>query len=134
MELLVFLQDQFLLTNTAGTVTYSFIEAGANTARQAIYTIPAGKTGYISHWQCSSGTATGTHFTQFDIRSTSHYGTLWPGVFLTIDSMGTLNNGNVITFPTPIRVPATADVKISVISDAGGAGAICNAVVMGWYE
>ena len=121
------------LQNTAGTVTYGYIVAGFNSAQQAIYTIPAGKTGYVSHWQCSSGTSTGNHFTRFYLRTTSHLGSAWP-VFLSADSYGTQNNGGVISFPIPFKIPATCDVKVSAISDAGGANAICQAVVMGWFE
>lgn len=121
------------LTSVGGATTYGYIEAGYNTARQAIYTVPAGKTGYVSHWQASSGTSSGSHFTEFSLMTTSHYGSLW-NVFLVSDSIGTLNNGAVMTFPTPIEIPATSDVKVSAISDSGAANAICNCVVMGWYE
>lgn len=122
------------LTSVGGATTYALIEPNYNTARQAIYTVPAGKTGYISHWQASSGTAAGTHFTEFSLQSTSHYGVLWPGVFLAIDSVGTLNGGSVMTFSTPVMIPATTDVKISAISDSGAANAICNCAILGWYE
>lgn len=121
------------LTSVGGATTYGHIEVGYNTARQAIYTIPAGKTGYISHWQASSGTGTGSHFTEFSLMTTSHYGVLW-NVFLVSDSVGTLNNGAVMSFPTPIMVPATTDIKVLAISDSGAANAICNCVVMGWFE
>lgn len=122
------------LQNTTGTVTYGFILAGFNRAHQAIFTVPAGKTGYIQHWQYSSGTATGSHFTEFYIRSTSHIGVLYTGTFLSVDTAGTLNNGASSTYPTPIRIPATADVKVSALSDSAASNAICNTAVMGWFE
>lgn len=122
------------LQNTAGTVTYGYIVAGFNRAHQAIYTIPAGCTGYVQHWQASSGSASGAHFTEFYLRATCHEGILTPGVFLSLDTCGTLNNGMVMSFPTPIRIPATADVKVMALSDAANANAICNTGVMGWYE
>lgn len=121
------------LQDTVGGVTYAFILATFNTAQQAIYTVPAGRTGYISHWQVSSGTATGTHFTRFYLRTNSHLGSPW-SVMLSADSMGTQNNGNAITFPIPIRIPEKTDVKLSAISDAASAGAICQGAIMGWYE
>lgn len=37
------------LTNLAGSVTYSLIPAGLTSSRQAVYTVPAGVTGYVSH-------------------------------------------------------------------------------------
>jgi hypothetical protein len=122
------------LKNTGGTVTYSYLIAGASTARQAIFTVPAAKYGYISHWQASSGTVTGTHFTAVRLRATSHEGVLLPGVFLVIDEVGTLNGGYNITLPIPIRVPPTTDLKMSAISDASNANAVTMGTIMGWYE
>jgi len=121
------------LTNTAQTITYAFVLAGNNTARQAVYTVPAGVTGYINHWQASSG-STGSHFCQTILQATTHDGVIWPGVFMVQDETGTQNNGVVMTFPIPIPIPATADVKISAISDSGAANVIAMGAVMGWFE
>lgn len=121
------------LQSVGGGVTYSFISSGYNSSRQAIYTVPAGKTGYINHWQASSG-STGNHFCQTSLRATTHDGILWPGVFLLQDEQGTQNNGIEITFPIPIPVPATADVKISVISDSPASNVIALGAIMGWFE
>jgi len=121
------------LTNTAGTVTYGFIALGNNTAHQAIYTIPAGKTGYLSHWQTSSGSST-SHFCQTSIKATAHDGVLNSGVFVTQDQMGSQNNGAVINFPTPIPIPGMADVKMMGICDASNANAIIIGAMMGWIE
>lgn len=121
------------VTNTGGTVTYGFISAGTNTARQAIYTVPANVTGYISHWQASSGSA-GNHFCQISLRATTHDNTLWPGVFLLQDEQGSQNNGGDFTLPIPIPIPATTDVKISAISDGVAANVIALGAVMGWFE
>lgn len=122
------------LTNTAGTVTYGYMGAGLNTARQAIYTVPSGVNGYISHWQASSGAASGSHFTSIWMRTTSHAGVLLPGVFLVADEIGSLNNGFGITLPIPIRVPPMTDVKMSAISDAANANAQVMGAIMGWFE
>lgn len=119
------------LTNTAGTVTYGYITAGFNTARQAIYTVPAGVVGYISHWQCSSGSTSGNHFTPITLRATTHAGILFPGVFLIQDEHGTQDQGTAISFPIPIRIPAKTDVKISAISDTGTANVTAYGTIMG---
>ena len=121
------------LTNTAGTVTYSYIALGYNTSRQAIYTVPAGVTGYISHWQGSSGSS-GNHFCQIELRATTHDGNLWPGVFLVQDALGTQNGGTAIDFPIPIPIPARTDVKVSAISDASNANVIALGSITGWFE
>ncbi len=122
------------LKNTGATVTYGYMTAGNNIARQAIYTVPANSYGYISHWQAASGTTTGTHFTQVEIRATQHDGNYVAGLFLTVDTTGTLNNGIAITLPIPIRIPPMTDVKMSAISDAANANAIVTGAVMGWFE
>jgi len=122
------------LKNIAGTITYGYMILGTSTARQAIYTIPAAHYGYISHWQASSGAASGSHFTSIRLRATSHEGVLLPGVFLVVDEVGTLNNGYNITLPIPIRMPPMADVKMSAISDAGAANAQVMGTIMGWFE
>jgi hypothetical protein len=122
------------ITSVGGATTYGYIVSGENTARQAIYTVPAGVSGYISHWQASSGSASGTHFTQIAIKATSHEGVLLPGVFLLVDEIGTLNGEGNINLPIPIRIPGMADVKMDAISDAANANAIANGAIMGWFE
>lgn len=122
------------LTNIGATITYAYIETGFNSARQAIFTIPAGKTGYLSHWQGSSGTASGTHFTRISILATSHEGVATGGAFITQDEQGTLNNGGSATMPIPIAFPAQTDIKMSAISDAANAGAQVMGAMFGWIE
>jgi len=122
------------LKNTAGTVTYDFITAGYNSARQAIYTVPASMYGYVSHWQASAGAASGSHFTLISLRVTSHEGVYTQGVFLLVDEAGLLNSSVAITLPTPIRIPPMADVKMSAVSDAANANAVVTGAAMGWFE
>lgn len=122
------------LQNTAGTVTYGYIVAGNNTARQAVFTVPAGVHGYISHWQASSGSASGNHFTRISIRATAKAGVPVPGVMLVVDEVGTLNGGQSANLPIPIRIPPTTDVKLSAISDAPSANVVAMGAIMGWLE
>lgn len=121
------------LTNVAETVTYGYISAGLNTALQAVYTVPVGVTGYINHWQASSG-STGNHFCQTALRATTHDGLVWPGTFLIQDMQGTQNGGLVINFPITIPIPAGTDVKLSAKSDAVNANVIALGGIMGWFE
>lgn len=121
------------LTNTGNTITYGFITAGYNTAHQAIFTIPAGYTGYASHFQASSG-STGTHFCQINFRATCHAGVLLPGVFLSQDTISGQNTGYAVNYPTPIVIPAMTDIKVSAVADAVNANVTAVAALMGWYE
>lgn len=122
------------LKNTAATVTYASIDIAFNRSRNAVYTIPAGKTGYLTHWDAFSGTATGTHFTTFTLRLSTHDGVLLSGVFLAHDGIGTLNGGNSVYYDIPITCPEKTDIKVSVISDSGSASAQCTSHFSGWYE
>ena len=122
------------LTSIGGGVTYGYIAAGLNIARQAIYTVPAGKTLYINHWQSGSGAASGSHFTQIILRATSHNGVLLPGVFIVQDQVASLNSHTEVDFAIPLKIAAKADVKLSVVSDAGGANAFVMGAIIGWIE
>ena len=128
----LFAQGNISATN--GGVTYGFIGAAENTSRTATFTIPAGKTGYVSHWQASSGAATGTHFTQITLRATAHLGVSYGTTFLAVDEVGSQNNGLAITFPTPIRMPEKTDVKVTAVSDAASANVTVMVAAMGWLE
>jgi len=121
------------LTGMSGTTTYGYISAGFNTARQAVYTVPRSKTGYVTHWQSGSG-STASHFCQVDLRATSKEGILTPGVFLVQDSMPSQNSGNIVSFPIPIPIPETADVKLSAVCDTVNAAAVVVGGVTGWIE
>ncbi len=121
------------LTNLAGTVTYALINPGENTARQCIFTVPAGVVGYINHWQQSSG-STGNHFCQIILDATCHDGVVYPGVFLVQDEAGSQNGGHTVDFPIPIPIPGKSDVKLRAISDASNANVTALGAIMGWFE
>ena len=122
------------LTNLAGTVTYSYISATNTSAQQAIYTVPAGKYGYINHWQASAGAVTGTHYTQIAIKAAMTESGTNPGVFYMVDSVGVLNGAAIMNLPIPVRIPPTCDVKMSAISDSGSANVIALGSIFGWFE
>lgn len=121
------------LQAVGGAVTYGFIAAGDNTARQAVFTVPDGFWGYINHWQASSG-STGSHFCQTILSATTHDGVLFPGCFLLQDETGTQNGGLSIDFPIPIPIPPRTDVLLSAISDAVNANVTALGAIMGWFE
>jgi len=121
------------ITAVGGAVTYSYITAGFNSARQAIYTVPDGYYGYINHWQASSG-STGNHFCQITVRATAHDGLSHPNVFLVQDEIGSQNGGSEVNFPIPILIPPRTDVKVSAIADAPNAGVTALGAIMGWFE
>lgn len=123
-----------ILTDTTGTTVYARIETGFNRNRNATFTIPAGKTGYLTHWNISSGTSSGTHYTRFTLRMTTHDGVVLPGVFIGHDGSAALNASENIYYDIPITLPERTDIKVSVISDAANANAEVNSHFSGWYE
>lgn len=124
------------LQNTAGTVTYSSIDTGNNKARQAIFTIPAGCRGYITTVWAGAGVASGQHYLDASLRSTSDFTAdeLTPGVFQHKVNLVVQDGSAPIVLPVPICFPALADIKISAVSDSGTANVVAVAGFNGWYE
>lgn len=119
------------LTAVGGGTTYSLIPAGRTFARQAIYTVPAGKFMRIEQWQVSSG-STGAHFCQHTLVATSDEGVYNPGGFLPKDEHGTQNGGDVFNYSFNIEdIPARSDVKVGVISDNAAANVIALTTIFG---
>ena len=123
------------LKNTAGTVTYSQMKANRNTAQQCIWTVPAGKTLYLSQWFAASGAASSNHFTQVILRATAWDGySVTGGGFVTVDPISVQDASVVQPFNIPVKIPALSDIKVSAISDAGAANVVVTASISGWYE
>lgn len=121
--------------SVGGAVTYNIITAGRNVAFTGIFTVPNNAVmGYITHWQYSSGAASGTHFTIIDIEATCHRGELIPRVFITQDQTGTLNGGGSVNYPIPINIPPMADVRLTAISDTVGASVNVFSAISGFGE
>lgn len=115
-----------LVDNTTGLITYGYISAGLNASRQCIYTVPVGKTLFITRWDIHEGASSGSHFTESILRSTtSEDGELTPGVF---------HIRSEVTGDNFIKCVAQSDIKISTISDAANANVGCNAQINGWIE
>lgn len=121
------------LQAVGGAVTYGVIAATHNRARQPMFTIPAGKTGYIKQWQISSASAAAS-IVEVDLRATAHDGFLLPGVFLMHDqAVGQyiIENAN---YDAPIVVPALTDIKVTAISGGAADNATVSSNVIGWFE
>lgn len=122
------------LTSVGGATTYSRITALGNYARQCIYTVPAGKTLFISGFSAGTTTAAAGHTQIIMLRTTSSpLFELTPGVFM-YKTMTMLDNASTSqSFQVPIAVPATADVKVTCVSDGANAAAVSFSVE-GWIE
>ena len=118
------------LTSTDGVTTYSYLTAGRNFARQAVYTVPEGYKLRIEQWQVSSG-STGNHFCQHTLLATSDDGIASP-VLLPKDEQGSQNGGMVMEYDFVIEdLPSRADVRVTAIADQSNAGVIALTTLFG---
>lgn len=123
------------LQNIAGTITYGSIGAGGNASRQAIYTVPTGKTFYITAINVGVGNASGNRFAEFSLRATtSRDHELTPGVFHFKSMVAIQDSAIFIPFCVPLKCISQSDVKLSVVSDSVSANAICAGHFCGWLE
>lgn len=121
------------LTNTP---IYATIPAGGNNLSQAVWTVPNGKTAYLTRWWASAGHSAVERYAKFTLKATStRDGSLVAGVFFDKDIL-VVGTGSYACsrLDMPILLPAETDIKISVISDTSTSNAACAAGFEGWYE
>lgn len=120
------------LKNVAGTVMYAMILATGNFSRHGFFTIPAGKTGYISSGYIGCGGTTAGKFVRALLRTTSnHDGVLSPGIFQFKRTILGMDASTPISFQIPIKVPALTDIKFSAF---GETNSVVASFIEGWYD
>jgi len=119
------------------TPTFARIEQGLLQGRRSMYTVPSGKTLYITSMRVSAGvggTATKLEYCTFTLKaSVNSEGTLSPSMFYPKAEVGVLNGSIELDFEAPEKIQATADVKISVFGDSAQ-GAAGTVALRGWIE
>jgi hypothetical protein len=113
---------------------YARIPLGYNNALSAVWTVPAGKTLFITGWGQGVGNAAGNRMATFRLRATMNEGVYLAGVFQVTSLVVLQDMANKVEFDIPIACPAKTDIKISAVSDSITANAICSASFEGWYE
>lgn len=109
------------LRDTAGVVTYEYIQAGGNQSLTCRYHVPAKRIALIVYWNCSAI----TRKVDFRLRATSDRltGKLVPGVFLFQDAI-VLDDAPSPTELLAIKpIPPTATIKVSALSSGAGGDA-----------
>ena len=124
-----------VLRNLADTPVYSYITAGFNRARNAMYTVPAGKVLYITDF--NGGFATTGNANKEYARITTRANIDPTTAFMT-DSMfypftdSVCQNTMINTqLSIPTVLPAKTDIKLSVIASASG---VVVTTLRGWLE
>lgn len=127
------------LKGTGGATVYGRIPTGLTQSRSARYTVPAGKTLYITSISISSGvgntTASGKYnYVTATIRVTKDPGTgALSTIFYPVAEIGVINSAIVRPFEMPIKCPAESDVIVVCIGDTAQAVTV-TAAMRGWIE
>lgn len=123
------------LRNLADTPIYSQIAVGQTRARNSVYTVPVGKTLYISQVIYSTGNKSGNRFVKFTLRATydDKVGAT-TGIFYPYNEIGMQDGAIAVHLDLPIKLIAGTDVKISAVSDSSSADAVCTGSYRGWLE
>lgn len=123
------------LTNP--TPIYGQIDLGLTQSRQLVYTVPAGQTLYIVESNLSSGVGATTNkveYVTFTYRAMVDPGTRTLSTIMYPEAeIGVINQAFRLVFESPLKIPATADFKVSAIGDTSN-GVTCTAAVRGWLE
>ena len=118
-----------------GGATYSYITAGFTRARNSVYTVPTGKTLYVTQFSASFGT-TGSpnrEYARIYTRANreNQTGFLTGSLFYPYTEIMAQNSTVVIHIDCPTKLPAMTDIKISAVATAAGA---VSTVLRGWLE
>jgi hypothetical protein len=117
------------------TPIYSRIAATHTRARNSIYTVPAGKTLYISQLSFSITNPAGGRSAKFTLRGTYDDKVQAAStLFYPYYEIGIQDGAISMCLEYPITFPAGTDIKISVIGDAGNADAVCTGSYLGWLS
>lgn len=119
------------LVGGAATI-YRQIDAGFTLGRGCTYTVPLGKTLYITSVAVSSGASAKSVRWVGRAQVDDTAPTTKINFFQPFFEMQTQDSSFYRDFEIPIVVPATADLRMSAIS--AGAGSICSCALRGWLE
>lgn len=120
---------------TDHTTVYRSIAAGLTRGREMVYTVPLGKTLFITSVALSSGYSTVGKNVRWTGRTNLddvNMIILPVGLFMPYFEIQTQDSSFYRPFEIPLKVPATCDFKLSAISDS--ANSVCTAAIRGWLE
>jgi len=119
------------LRGVGGGTTYAYIPAIGNSAEDLFYTVPAGRTLYVTSFAFSTSDATkGIRFRnimkydQVDQRAT--------GFFLTASELVSFNTTFYRELEIPTKIPEKTDIEVVAVS--AQAGGVAFAALRGWTE
>jgi hypothetical protein len=122
------------LTIAAGGVTYGYISAGRTRMRQAIWTVPANKTLYVTQIAFSCAGQGGGKYARFTTRANFDNLSglvLQRGLFQPYNEVVLNNTGYFRELNPPTKLSSTVDLKVSAVGDAT---AQVTCALRGWLE
>lgn len=120
------------LTSVGGGVTYSYIGAGYNRARNSVFTVPANKTLYLNSIVYGYGYSTNqTHYCRMYLRATQNNEVMVPGIYYPFSEVVVANSSIGVKFDVPLKFVQMVDLKVSQLSTFAG---IADCAYRGWIE
>jgi hypothetical protein len=123
------------ITIASGGVTYGYIRAGKTRQRQCIWTVPAGKTLYVTDLTFTASNMGSTKYARFTTKATydEKAGTvLRPELFMPFTEAGLMNGIYIRRLLPPTKLPATTDLKVVCATNDTGSVLTCG--LRGWTE
>jgi hypothetical protein len=124
------------ITIANGGITYGYISATKTRMRQCLWTVPLGKTLYVTQIAFSSAKQAAAAYARFTTRANfdNLSGTiLQRGLFMPFNEVLTANTAYFRELNPPTKLPATVDLKVSVAS-SGTDTVDCTCALRGWLE
>jgi hypothetical protein len=121
------------LRHLSDTPIYASIPALRNNRADCIYTVPTGKTAYITGWKVSSGFSTANRLVRSWLEATSDEHANYTGLrWHTKDADLTQDGRAPNSFLVPIKIPARASMRIIVSCPETNAVVVGD--IEGWLE
>jgi hypothetical protein len=123
---------------TVASPFYSYISAGFTRARNTMYTVPAGKTLYVTQWSVGASTPNDTKVQTCRVmtRTNVEPATGFRGcgnVFYGYTELLVSNGVEHVEFTLPTKLNAKTDIKVSAVGITAFSGPVTS-VLRGWLE
>lgn len=121
------------LADTASKANvYGYITPGYTRARNGCYTVPLGKTVYVTEVNMGYGyKSNSTHYARMYTKATLNEGVITPELFYTYSETLLSNNSEQLKYSCPTKLPAMTDLKTSIMATFAGTGVVAY---RGWIE
>lgn len=118
-------------TASKGNV-YGYITPGYTRARNGCYTIPAGKSIYVTEVNMGYGyKSNSTNYARMYTRATLNDGVLTPGLFFPYSETMLSNTSEQLRYSVPTKLIEMTDIKTSIMATFAGTGTVAY---RGWIE